>query len=115
MIQCGANRNRSLNDLYVLTKSYFKSTTINEVICILLKRLKYHEDIESREFRSLFCGNIRDIVFTSDDRVYSFHIYNQKLCGLNCNILDGKRIGNSGYSFNQLKEIYDKYEQRNKV
>jgi len=45
-IQCGPQRNRSLNDLYILTKSYFKSATKTEVICILLGILKHHEDIE---------------------------------------------------------------------
>ena len=58
-MQCYKNKNRSLRDLYYLTKSKFKSTTLKEVCVILYDLCIKEEDF----YRVIFCGDIKEIVF----------------------------------------------------
>lgn len=62
-MQCYKNCNRSVRDLYYLTRAKFKSTTLNEVCVILYDLCRDKKNF----YRTIFCTNIHEVVFFTDN------------------------------------------------
>lgn len=56
-IQCNKMRNRSIRDLYYLTRAKFKTTTIREVCKILFELSR------KNEIKAIFCSTVHEVVF----------------------------------------------------
>lgn len=93
-LQCYAAR-RSFLDLFELVKTYFPDTTEAKLAYILFNKIK--------NFRCIYCYNINKVVF------FFYGVSNRLNCGLlSC---ESHHIGKGVYSYNQLKEMAQKYRK----
>jgi hypothetical protein len=95
VIQCFYGRNRSLKDLYCLTKYYFPTVTLRQVE-LVLKSLIFSAIIDF-----MHCSDVKDIVFFTNERIEERNKYKMPVIKLTNGKYDIEIINA------ELKEVKD--------
>ena len=101
-LQCESCCNRSITDLYYLTKTYFPEVTLNKVVKIL-------SDIcINSDFKHviLFCSDINKIVvYKRIHAGYDFSYYDKDYAKFGMVSYNATNKGNDGYSMNDYYKM----------
>lgn len=110
-IQCGKSRQRTFDDLFDLTKTYFKTATKPQVASILRKLcIKYNSEVHNMQgIGAQYCSDIHDDVFYNKMDRWKY----RQICGLNndTSIYDytyNKRNKTSIFKIIELADRHDK-------